>query len=417
MNDIAPIESWRPSAAINPERLDYLWKLSERIAQSSIVPESLRGERKGAVFNDFDEMVVLSNVFAVVEQADRWNISPFALMASSSIVRGKLMFEGKVIAAVLESLFGIKLHAYFSGEPNTVGYHVYLSDVELPDEVIDQLEPGYRHPRFQIMDGSVDEWKTDGNNSPWRPATYGKMLVYRGTREWSRVYKPSAIMGVLGDDEVTEMLLEQHARQAVPIAERFAPPPTSGFSADNIKQLENNSAVPMERMDATTGEFVEVGSGAQSDATPKTTSPGSTASAQPTDKKLAADAAQSVGGAGSTASGGSRPQEDPSPKGGNGSGDDGGDASTPVVRVSAEIWRGYHSALARVNSAESVQKAHDQFWGAGAGKGTKVRHPDDKKLGADIKENHLHRANGKVPAGEVAKAVESWIQAHTGGQL
>lgn len=86
-------------------------------------------------------------------------------------------------------------------------------------------------------------------------------------------------------------------------------------------------------------------------------------------------------------------------------------ADAPVQRVSAELWRGYHSALARMTKPESIQKAHDTFWD---GNGIKVSHPDDIQLGKDIKTNHLDRAAGKIEGAVLAKEVEGWILQVTG---
>jgi hypothetical protein len=56
----------------------------------------------------------------------------------------------------------------------------------------------------QILRGSVQEWKTTHNGSPWekQPET---MLVYRGTRQWARMYAPEALLGVYAPDEMEEV--------------------------------------------------------------------------------------------------------------------------------------------------------------------------------------------------------------------
>jgi hypothetical protein len=263
MNDLTTPEPdvYRPSAAINPERLEYLWTLATRLANTSLVPDSLKTEGSGNNKKDLPMDTVIGNVFAVCEQADRWNMSPFALLSCAAIVHGKLGFEGKVIAAVLEANFGIVLHHYFTGDPRSDGYHIYLCDQELPEDVVAALKPGIRVPGYRIMDGSVGGWKTSGNNTPWRPDTYGKMLVYRGSREWCRIYKPAAIMGVLADDELLEIAMERRAQQATPVSSlssRFGGPTADGFNPGNVtKQLEHSATLPMESIDAKTGEIID----------------------------------------------------------------------------------------------------------------------------------------------------------------
>lgn len=417
MNEIAPIEGeaiWRPSAALNPQRLDYLWSLAERMAAGTTVPESLRGEREGSRFTPFDHQTIVANVFAVVEQADRWNVSPFALISAAAIVRGKLTFEGKVIAAVLEAQFGVKLYPYYRGKPGTDNYHVYLCDQELPDDILAQLEPGYRHDRYRIMDGSVGKWKTTGNGSPWRPDTYADMLIYRGVRQWCRVHKSAVILGVLADDEIEHAALEHAAQNAVPISQRFSPGSAPGFSPDNVtKALEDNSQTPMELVDQKTGEVITTE--AQPASPAKNTmggrketgneSVGSPASEKPSSSP-SPSADGDDGGAGSAGS--SQPDNSsPAP-----SGDDGGDAAPETSkRVSASQFMDYHKALARMASAESIKKANGKFW---EGAGFKPSHPDDRQLFKDLLENHIGRVNGQVDAQVLADSVKEWVAKVTG---
>lgn len=423
MNELARAEAsepeiWRPSAALNPQRLDYLFGLAERMAFMAAVPETLRGERSNGTFTPFDDRTIVANVFAVVEQADRWNVSPFALLASAAIVRGKLAFEGKAIAGVLENQFGIKLHAYYRGEPGTDSYHIYLCDQELPDEVLAELQPRYRHDRYKIMDGSVAGWKTTDRGSPWRPDTFADMLVYRGTRQWVRVYKSALLLGVLADDEVQNFeALEAAAQRAVPIGERFAAPPKQGFNADNVAAaLEHKPAPAMEIIDKDTGEVIP--------ATTSGAQPGGNAlktTAEPKADKAPASATPAEESAGNTRDGqtdsGGRPDETPSSAAIHTPTDDGtgGDAASPA-RVSATIFHGYYSALARMTSAESVNKAHEAFW-KGEGKGSKPTHPDDLQLARDIRDNNLLRVEGKITADNLKKEVDAWIASVCGGGL
>lgn len=402
--DAAPsgdVAIWRPSAALNPARMDYLWTLSEKIAASSIVPESLRCTGPKNAKKDLDWPVVVANVFAVVEQADRWNQSPFALLAAASIVHGRLGFEGKAIAAVMEANYGIALHHYFTGQPGTDDYHIYLCDEELPADVVKALAPKYRHPLFDIMDGSVSEWKTTGDGSPWRPATYNKMLVYRGTREWARVYKPAAIMGILADDELQEIALEAAATRANDLSTRFGGASGGGFSPDNVQQLESSAQQPMETVQATAKE---------PEPATKTEAPKAKTEPKAAPKPAAEHAPKADAAAAKPAADGAQldlgdqktTPPSASPKTADGAA--GGETATPY-RLSAEEFQNYHSALSRMSSVDSVVKADATFW-----KGNRPpRHPDDIQLCKDIWENHKHRADGKIALADLNKEVPAWI--------
>ncbi|AMX93738.1 MULTISPECIES: hypothetical protein [Mesorhizobium] len=388
-------ETYRPSAAIDPTRLEYLWTLTERIASSSLVPESLRTEGPANKKTDLPRDVIVANVFAVVEQADRWNISPFALLACAAIVHGRLGFEGKVIAAVLESLFHIKLHHYFTGDPRSEQHHIYLCDEPLPDDIIAELKPGYRHPRFKIMDGSVAEWKTTGNGSPWRPATYTKMLVYRGSREWPRVYKPGAIMGVLGDDELYEIGMERQAQLARDITpslnERFGGRQSAdGFNPDNVKQLTNSGQVAMETIDPKTGEILKTEVQRTAAVTEKTTS----SSAKAASAKPASDDAGRSGGNSSPVDD-SRSTNSSQGSDDRSKSDDGGKSEGAIQRLPAELFKKYASSLARMQTEANVDKASAMFWqdNGGAPKGGV-----DRALAKSIYDKQMARAKGDTDA-------------------
>jgi hypothetical protein len=62
---------------------------------------------------------------------------------------------------------------------------------------------------------------------------------------------------------------------------------------------------------------------------------------------------------------------------------------------------------------ENVLKAHTVFWEPLE----KPQHPDDLKLGKDIRDNHILRAEGKIPGEVLAKEVAGWIAATTGEHL
>ncbi len=173
------MDIYKPSQALSPERFAFLWEVTVRIAGSQMVPESLRtkGPANNKVALSVEE--IQANVFFVVEIADRWGISPFALLPCASMVHGRLGFEGKVIDAVLEGVYGIKLKYDWSGEGENMAIVVSGAD---------------RHGEIKEIEGTVKEWKTTHSGTPWRPATYKKMLAYRGAREWARLHKSVAML-------------------------------------------------------------------------------------------------------------------------------------------------------------------------------------------------------------------------------
>jgi len=135
--------------------------IAAKLADSPILPESLRGTRKGQVFTPFEPVQVASNCFRLVEQASRWNISPFAVMDCASVIHGKLMWEGKVISSAISSLLGIRLNYTYSG--SGLDRKVIVSG-RFPDESDDRT-----------IEGTVKDWKTD----QWKASAYDQRLAYR----------------------------------------------------------------------------------------------------------------------------------------------------------------------------------------------------------------------------------------------
>lgn len=412
------VETFRPSAAIDPQRLDYLWTLAERMAQSTLVPESLKTTGPKSNKKDLPHEAVVANVFAVVEQADRWNISPWALLACAAIVHGRLGFEGKVISAVLKSRYGIDLEYEWSGEG------------ENRKIVISGRKPG--SGRVLTVEGLVKDWKTSGEGSPWRPATFDKMLAYRGAREFARLHEPSAILGVLGDDEILAIGMDrqaQLARDITPVlADRFGGARGEGFNAGNIKQIGQGGQVPMERIDRLTGEVIE--SGAQRGSMDKTTSAASTTSAKPT--------SDDAGRGGESSRKDSRPTnsdatgqspspdrqstgggaESPSNRAASDSSSSKGHASEDAAgqRRPADTFRSFARAMARMTTPENVDKASKEFWSKNGGfpeKGSA-----DYDLGALIYGKQSDRAHGRTDAEGLLEEIDADIEKSFGeGEL
>ncbi|MCP4833089.1 MAG: recombinase RecT [Gammaproteobacteria bacterium] len=159
---------------------EHMYRVAKCMSAGSLVPASLKGATP-------DETA--ANCLRVVEQAQRWGFSPFAVMDHASVVHGKLMWEGKLVSAALDATLGIKLKYNYSGNGQQRKV-VVTGSVDGED---------------MTVEGTVAGWKTSKNGSPWEKAgQHDQMLAYRGAREWTRRYAPSAILGVYTQDEFDE---------------------------------------------------------------------------------------------------------------------------------------------------------------------------------------------------------------------
>lgn len=199
-------------------RFDQFQRASKALMNSSIMNPEIRGNGPEQCF---------SNLMLLSDQSDRWKLPLVAIVQETSIVHGKLVFSGKLIAAALQSSLGIKLFPWFTGERGAIDYRVYLSDVswdDMTDEQMDALRPGVQIRGRRIVDGSVGEWRTLQKNSTnptpaWTGAATQNQLIYRGSREWARRFESAHMLGVYGDDEIDQIQSRMdRARDVTPVA-------------------------------------------------------------------------------------------------------------------------------------------------------------------------------------------------------
>ncbi|HXI75817.1 MAG TPA: hypothetical protein VNH21_01685, partial [Steroidobacteraceae bacterium] len=102
MNEIATMA--RPTNALMPTNITDAMQLAEFMSRARTLPKHL-----------WDSP---GDCLMVVELAMRWGMSPFAVAQGVSIINGKMMIEGKLVAAAVESSGAITGHIDydFAGE-------------------------------------------------------------------------------------------------------------------------------------------------------------------------------------------------------------------------------------------------------------------------------------------------------------
>ncbi len=228
-----------PIPVLDTARFEHMQRIATVMARGSLIPDSLRKIKIDKQEQWLSEPEVIANCFLVVNQAVRWGMDPFAVAQCVSVVHGRLCYEGKLVAAVLDAKLGVRLTYDWSGTGEAMRV------------TVKGRRPGDTEDR--TITGSVAEWKTSGTNSPWKPSQYQKMLAYRGAREWARLWAPGMMLGVYSEDEMSDLAENVRSNRAQPVsslASRFAPdaealpaPRRSGFSTEHV--------------DAETGEITE----------------------------------------------------------------------------------------------------------------------------------------------------------------
>lgn len=388
-------------------RFEQVHRVATVMAGASLIPDHLKGANREVTYG---------NCFMISNLAANWGLDPFAVAQASALVFGKIVLEGKLVRAVIKKFLGFDLNYVWFGPTGNMDRRCYVSDRPLvvDNEELDthgqplneaQIESLMKLPEWRITKGTLGKWHTKnkqgGINDNWAKDE-DKMFRERGAREWCREFSPGLMLGVYTPDEFDDVEHTSRSNRARDV--------TPGPARNPLLE---------EVMDPDTGEFTKI---AEKTTTQSGAQPGGTAlktTAEPKADKAQASAQPAEESAGNQRDGqtnnGGRPAETPSsaaPGVEDGSGGDAG--NSPAARVSADVFREYHSALGRMVSKESVEKAHKQFW---SGKGIKVAHDDDMKLAKDIYENHLQRADGKIPGDVLAKEIAGWIAQVTGEQL
>ncbi len=158
-----------------------LQRVAKLMASSSLVPVHLQGDDK------------VADCFLVAAQALRWKLDPFGVAQSCYVLNGKLGYEGKLIAAVVNSRL-------LQGGGTSLNYEYSGSGLNREVRVFAKLK-GEDKPREVC--GTVEKWKTD-RNPKWKDLP-DQMLSYRGAREWARRHMPEAVLGVFSVDEIEEI--------------------------------------------------------------------------------------------------------------------------------------------------------------------------------------------------------------------
>ena len=155
-----------------PSDMDQAIRLAKAMSSAKMLPKHLQDD--------------IGTCLMIVEQAMRWGMSPFAVAQCTSSIGGKLMFEGKLVAAAVESSGTIEGHFdyAFSGEGD---------DRQVTVSARRKGETNDRQLTIKLRDVRT-------NNEHWKKQP-DQMLVYSSTRNWARRYTPAVLLGVYSPEE------------------------------------------------------------------------------------------------------------------------------------------------------------------------------------------------------------------------
>lgn len=145
----------------------------------------------------------------VVEQAMRWQMSPFAVAQETSVIQGKMMFGGKLVAAAVNTsgVLDGRLAYDFAGEGQNRTVTVSgLIRGEATARTVEVL---------------LSAAKT---NNQWWVKTPDQMLSYHGARVWARRHAPEVMLGVYSPEEFDQSAAEPaYAGQTIDLTPKRQP--------------------------------------------------------------------------------------------------------------------------------------------------------------------------------------------------
>ena len=208
MNEAAPANSVSDRLVVQDDavalfdtaKFEHMYRIAKLMSSSDLVPGHLKDKE--------------ANCMLITQQALRWKMDPFALAVGTFVVSNKLGYEGKVVAAVVNTRAKLKerLKYDISGkgqECSVVVRGTFSGETE--ERTVDAY-----WAEGAAMSPHGAKWKQPGMES--------QQLCYYAVRKWARRHCPELILGVLSDDEVEAM--------------------SQNFGPDHAKEIGGHSEVP-----------------------------------------------------------------------------------------------------------------------------------------------------------------------------
>lgn len=162
-----------PGTGLVPRNMDEALRLAEFMSRARTVPKHLQDSP--------------GDCLMVVELAMRWGMSPFAVAQGTSVISGKLMIEGKLVAAAVEASGAIVGHIDYA----------FTGEGDARAITVSATRRGETNPREVIV--ALKEART--GNEMWKRQP-DQQLVYHGVRVWARRWTPAVILGVYSREEM-----------------------------------------------------------------------------------------------------------------------------------------------------------------------------------------------------------------------
>lgn len=147
-------------------------ELAKMMANSTLVPREFQKQP--------------SNCLLVIMQAIRWEMDPFAVIQHTSVISGRPMYNGQLVAAVVNTRGNLRKSLNYAYGTDKEGRYVIVSGQRRSDEKPKEVR--------------VDLKKVVTNNVQWTKQP-DQQLAYHGARVWARRWVPELMLGVYSREE------------------------------------------------------------------------------------------------------------------------------------------------------------------------------------------------------------------------
>jgi hypothetical protein len=177
-----------------PETMAEAMRLAEMMANAKLVPKDLQKSP--------------ADCLMVIQAAIRWRMDAFAVAQECSVIQGKLMYSGKLVAAVVNARGNLTSRLSFAyrgeGDDRTITVSGQLRGEDEPRVV----EVVFKHARTA--------------NTHWQKQP-DQQLMYHGARVWARRHAPELMLGVWSEEEIDDLPVMAHRRPPPPAPNAMLP--------------------------------------------------------------------------------------------------------------------------------------------------------------------------------------------------
>jgi hypothetical protein len=187
-----------PSMGIVPANMSEAMRFAEMMANSKLIPKQFQ---KNA-----------SDCLMVVQQSIRWDMDPFAVVQECAVIQDRLMYSGKLVAAVVNTRGRLTERLVYSYNGSGNDRAITVSG-RLPGEMTSREVT----VRYADARTAAKVWQMQPD----------QQLAYHGARVWARRHVPELMLGVYSPEEFDADMPEPRANVHVNRPEDFVdvPPP------------------------------------------------------------------------------------------------------------------------------------------------------------------------------------------------